>query len=36
MSEIKKLLMADYAGTEIHIKRLELLWEFNGSSPDLG
>jgi hypothetical protein len=29
MSEIEKLLMAGYAGTEIRIKRLELLWEMN-------
>lgn len=29
MSEIEKLLMADHGGTEIRIKRLELLWEMN-------
>lgn len=29
MSEIKKLLMADYGGTEMRIKRMELLWEMN-------
>jgi hypothetical protein len=29
MSEIEKLLMADHGGTEIRIKRMELLWEFN-------
>jgi hypothetical protein len=29
MSEIEKLLMADHRGTEIRIKRMELLWEMN-------
>jgi len=29
MSEIEKLLMADHGGTEIRIRRMELLWEMN-------
>ncbi|MDP3396950.1 MAG: hypothetical protein Q8S57_09855 [Methanoregula sp.] len=29
MSEIEKLLISDHGSTQIHIKRMGLLWEMN-------